>query len=159
MQKLEQIESFGAFLDFLSNPKEYEQLVKDVRQAAKDYKELVEKKRKIKDIDAWRASEGARLGKIVDEVNRKEDLHLKSLADLAESVNAHKKSVSDANKRLRERESLVSSREDAVSDLEKRADKIKRVEAEYSTKLSDLRAEKDRLKVQASKIQAAAGGL
>jgi len=159
MNKLEQIESFGAFLDFLSNPKEYEQLVKDVRAASKEYKELVEKKRKIKDIDKWRAEEGIKLQNHYDELNRKEAVYLENVADLADKASKHKKSVADANKKAQEREAFLGQREEAVGRLEKEKAKLEKLKGEYESKLADMRAEKDRLKVQKEEIQGMLGRL
>jgi chromosome segregation ATPase len=159
MNKLEQIESFGAFLDFLANPDEYKGLVNDVRAAAKEYKELVEKKRQIKDIDKWRAEEGVRLQGHYDELNRKEEAHLKHVADLAKEVASHKKSVAESNKKMQERENFLSLREDAVSGLEKEKDKLDKLKAEYESKINDMRIEKDRLKAQKEDIQRMLGGL
>ena len=76
MNKLDQIESFGAFLDFLSNPQDYAKLVKDVREAARQHKELVEKKRKIKDIDRWRAEQDAEIERLYSELDKKEEAYL-----------------------------------------------------------------------------------
>jgi len=159
MHKLEQIESFGAFLDFLSNPDEYKGLVKDVRVAAKEYKELVEKKRNIKDIDKWRADEGVRLQGLYDDLSNKEDLHLKGVADLSEKMASHKKSVAAANKRFLERENAISEREKAVDSLEKEKAKLEKLKGEYESKLEGLRKEKDRLKSRSEEIAALVGGL
>jgi chromosome segregation ATPase len=158
MQKLEQIESFGAFLDFLSNPKEYEQLVKDVRQAAKDHKELVEKERKIKDIDAWRASEGVRISKLNSDLDNREQSLLEQIAGLSAQKESLKKDITSSNKRLRDREQLVSDRENSVSELEKERDKLKKLQQESIDERLKLQQERDKLKQREAQIKAAIGG-
>jgi chromosome segregation ATPase len=159
MHKLEQVESFGAFLDFLSNPDEYRQLIKDVRNAAKEHKNLVEKKRKIKDIDEWRVSEEARLSRLETDLNAKVDQHAKRTIEHNERLDKRLESINIANKNLVEREKELDEREDSIQSLEKDRQKVDQLRQEYEAKLENLRQEKDRLKQQAEQIRAAAGGL
>jgi chromosome segregation ATPase len=159
MHKLEQIENFGAFLDFLSNPDEYKKLIEDVRAASKEYKELVEKKRQIDNIDAWRTSESVRLGKLEDAISSREDKHLENVGELSNQIDAHRAKVASDNSLFHERVSELDDREKAVSSLEKEREKVGQLRSEYEEKLANLRAEKDRLKDWAGQIQATAGEL
>lgn len=158
MHKLEQIENFGAFLDFLSNPDEYKQLIKDVRIASKEHKELVEKQRKIKDIDAWRASEGVRLGQAEEALEAREQALIKRSSKVSEEVKAANSRLTKDRKALTERYKDLDVREKAVEDLEKQKSKVKKLEKEYTLKLTNLRKESDKLKQKFAEIAAVAGG-
>ena len=158
MHKLEQIESFGAFLDFLSNPDEYKQLIKDVRDASKEHKELVEKQRKIKDIDAWRASEGARLGQVDEALKVREKAIVKRSLKISEEIKAANSRLTKDRKALAERRKDLDAREKAVEDLEKQKSKINKLEQEYTLKLANHRKESDKLKQKFAEIAAVAGG-
>ena len=159
MNKLDQIESFGAFLDFLSNPQDYAKLVKDVREAARQHKELVEKKRKIKDIDRWRAEQDAEIERLYSELDKKEEAYLANASGLSDKIKSHKATVTNDNTKLREREEALNLREKAVSSLEKEKAKVVKIKGEYEDKLEAIRREKERLKAQAAQITVLAGNL
>ena len=158
MQKLEQVESFGALLDFLSNPDEYKQLVKDVRAAAKEYKELVENKRNIKNIDAWRASEGARLGKVEAALKVREEACTADSLKVQEDAKAVTARSGKNSRALTERTKGVDQREKDVGDLEKHEAKLVKLEAKYKAKLADIAEQEKELKRKFAEIAAVAGG-
>ena len=56
-RKLEHLESFAEFIDFLSRPDDYKKLVADMRLGVKEWKDTNEKARGIKDVDKWRGQE------------------------------------------------------------------------------------------------------
>src|SRR3990167_5113825 len=60
MNKLEQVENFAAFIDFLSNPQEYKNLIGEIRQTILAYEKYKNETRKISSIDMWRAEEEAK---------------------------------------------------------------------------------------------------
>ena len=159
MQDLEHIAAFGAFFDFLENPSKYKKIVEDAAKETKEAKDVIEKQRKIKDVDKWRLSEEVRLNAISESLASREQSHTENLEKLAKEAEAHKSSVSAANKRMREREQGISEREDAVSKLEKERDKLKKLQQESTDERNKLQAERDHLKQQAERIKAATGGL
>ena len=55
-RKIAHLESFSAFIEFLTNPDEYRQIIKDTRKAVEEWREVNEKARGIKDVEAWRVS-------------------------------------------------------------------------------------------------------
>jgi chromosome segregation ATPase len=159
MSKLDQIEAFAVFLDFLSNPDEYRQLVEDVRQAAEDHRKIMEEQRQIRDIDNWRASEEARLLSYQNRLDDLADEHAKRVEALKAKVANHALDVSEANKAFRKREDDLKNRETEVSKLELERKKVNQQKEEYEAKMNALRNEKDRLKQQAEQIKKAAGVL
>ena len=78
-RKLAHLESFASFIEFLSNPKEYSDLIVELQQAMAEWRDLNEKARGIKDVDAFR-----------DTVNRELAEREKALAAAEE---AHKNAV------------------------------------------------------------------
>lgn len=55
-RKLAHLESFAAFIEFLSNPGEYQAMIDDAKATLAEWREVNEKARGIKDIDAWQVS-------------------------------------------------------------------------------------------------------
>jgi len=158
MHKLEQVESFGALLDFLSNPDEYKQLVKDVRAAAKNYKELVENKRNIKNIDAWRASEGARLGKVEAALKVREAACTAASLKVQEDAKAVTARSGKNSRALTERTKVVAQREKDVGDIEKHEAKLIKSLDKVNVKLAEIAKQDKELKRKLAEIAAVAGG-
>ena len=158
MQKLEQIESFGAFLDFLSNPDEYRELVKDARAAAKEHKKIVEDQRKIKDIDAWKATEIVRLSKIEESLQERETSLIARTEKGSDEAQAAVSKLNKDRRALTARSKVIDEREKAIGDLEKQKAKIIQLENEYAGKLANLSIESDKLKQKAADIAAMVGG-
>ena len=67
VRKLEQAESFAAFIEFLTHPEEYKANVEEAKKVLEDWKQTNLVARKIKDVDAWRAQ----LQKEFDEFEKK----------------------------------------------------------------------------------------
>lgn len=159
MHKLEQIESFSAFLDFLENPNDYKELVKEVKQACKDHKELVEKQRKIKDIDKWRASEEARLNQLSEELDRRVTSQSETMQKHQEALKEGQDAIAQLNREIQERVKDLDEREKDVEKLEAERAKVNQLKEEYESKLQGIREEKDRMKQQKEQLIAVAGGL
>lgn len=158
MQKLDQVEAFSAFLDFLANPKEYQDLIKDIKKESKARKELIEKERRIKDIDGWRAQEEKRLNQRSDDLDVREKSHLDNVSKLESEKSAQKKRVADSNKRLLEREKAIDVREADVSKLEKEKEKLLRLQQESQDERRKLQEAKDALKAKEAQLKAVMGG-
>jgi DNA repair ATPase RecN len=159
MQELEKIAAFGAFFDFLENPSKFKQIIEDAKKVTKESLDVIEKQRRIKEVDTWKASQMAEVSRQFDALEKMDAAHLENIEALAVKVAAHKKSVSDANKRSRDREEAINVRENAVQDLEKQKAKLDQIAEEYAAKMANLKADKERLKEDIAKIKAAAGGL
>ena len=56
-QKLQQIEHFVSFIDFIENPKEYKAIINEIGAAVAVHNKMMYESRKISDIDTWRQSE------------------------------------------------------------------------------------------------------
>lgn len=53
-RRLGHLESFASFIEFLTNPQEYRDLIVELQQAMAEWRALNEKARGIKDVDAFR---------------------------------------------------------------------------------------------------------
>ena len=118
-RKIAHLESFAAFIEFLTKPDEYRQIINDTRSAIAEWREVNEKARRIKDIDLWQAS-------IKQELERR-------AADLVAKEEAFRKTEEDA-KAARQKSNDARS-----AEMSKLADKIKVVsakEAELAEALS-----------------------
>jgi chromosome segregation ATPase len=159
MHKLGQIESIGVLLDFLTNPDEYRQMIKDVRAAAEEYKELVEKKRGIKNIDKWRASEGVRLAKAEEAISAREKAVTKLLEDQTEKQVSIDKEIAEIRSKQTDKARELAVREKLVVDIEERASKLDKVKSEYQDTINKLNAERDEVKQLKAKLEKAFEGL
>lgn len=108
-RKIAHLESFAAFIEFLTNPGEYRKIVEDTQKTLAEWREANEKARGIKDIDAWHI-------KIKQGLEKRE-------TDLAAREEAFRQQ-DDAAKAARQKSNDARS-----AEMAKLADKIKVVEA------------------------------
>lgn len=159
MKELEQIEAFGAFLDFLSNPAKYQDLLKEIKKATKDHRDIIEKQRQIKDVDKWRRQEEKRLNDYSNELISREQDFLERVDAEKKDIASQKSELAKARKKVNEREKDISEREKAVSDLEAQKVELKELQDKVRFSLESLK-EKERLcDEREAKLRAALEGL
>ena len=129
-RKIAHLESFSAFIDFLTNPEEYRQIIDDTRKTLSEWREVNEKARGIKDIDSWQI-------KLKQGFEKRE-------ADLAAREEAFKQSE-DAAKVARQKSNDARS-----AEMAKLADKIKVVEAKEAELTAALAMKADLAKWERS---------
>ena len=63
MRKLDQLEQFAVFIDFLTKPEDYKKLLAELKQAGKDLREEDSNIRKTKEFQVWRNEQLALIDK------------------------------------------------------------------------------------------------
>ena len=123
-EKVRQIEFFTKFMDFLENPEEYRQLIKDMHVAVKEHDRMVLEARNIRDFDVWKNGE---IQKLTDKEAK--------LAKRSAELDAHAETVKEADARAAAAETQLKA--DVAAWREEFLAEKKR--------LGDLQAEKERL--------------
>lgn len=127
-RKLENLEAFSKFFDFVSNPDEYRELIKEAVKAVKDFNEMTLVARGIRDVDSYRAGELAKLTK------KEQDLQVK----VAE-IQSNLQFKSD---RLKEQEEKVAQRTNDIALRMQEVSKIRGELEDVAAAKAELAAEK-----------------
>lgn len=155
---LEKVEAFYGFLDFLSNPKEFKVLIEEAKKENQERRDLIEKQRRIKNIDEWRISEEQKLQDRQASLDQAIESHEKKSKHLAKRIEEFNSQMIQKNHELNDKKESIDQREKAVGDLEKERQKIDKLRQEYELKLSNIQKERDQLNQTMESIRIAAGG-
>jgi uncharacterized protein YdcH (DUF465 family) len=124
VEKLRQAEAFAGFLDFLSNPDKFKQLLSDVKKTIAEFDKVTEKYADFVDAEAYKRSleqeykdKDTKLNSEKDNFNRLVEKHNKSQQDYINNVVI-------ANKDLEKRDAALKVREAEVKNLEEMQRKL-----------------------------------
>jgi DNA repair exonuclease SbcCD ATPase subunit len=151
--RVTQADQLMDFLDFLSNPAEYQKTLKELRGVVNDYKDVVEKQRKIKDIDKWRHSQQLQINKEREALIQREESLSVAENKLKEVAGLRETSFELDKQHLLSLEQELKAREMAVSNLEKERDKLLRLQNEALVEREKLQRERDQLKDRQAKLK------
>ena len=136
---VQKIEAFSAFVDFLSNPAEYKSMMAEMGAKMDEWREINEKDRKIRDIDAWYGGltrEMAERKAALDAAEKRE----------ADALAKKKKAIADMEARLARREAELTAGELAVEKKSKELDAMLKAQKQ-------LESDRERLRIRTEEVE------
>jgi chromosome segregation ATPase len=141
VRKLENLEAFAKFFDFVSNPDEYRATIDEAKKVIAEFNEMTLKARGIRELDVYRAE-------VLASLNQKEKELASKVADAEANIRFRQERQSDNEAKVSQRQNDVALRMQEVVRLRGELEDVAAKRAEMAREAEELADEKKRLVVE-----------
>jgi Tol biopolymer transport system component len=152
IKKLEGLETFAKFFDFLSNPEDYKATVEEARQAVKDFEAMTLKARQIQDVDVFRGETLAKLDAKEKALNaQKQSMEadyqsrVKAVQEIQDRLDKQGLENAARVNELNLREAAIENADLLYAQLDKERAEFESAKAAFAQKVSEFESQKARL--------------